>query len=78
MDEVSVRDLRNYGGQILDRVQKGETVTITRDGTPAAILSPVPEPNISTRVLLSRWQHLPRIDGELLREEIADIMNLDL
>lgn len=42
MEDVSVRELRDYGGQILDRVERGETVTITRDGRPVARLSPFP------------------------------------
>lgn len=40
MHEVSARELRNYGGQILDRVERGESMTITRDGTPVAMLTP--------------------------------------
>jgi antitoxin (DNA-binding transcriptional repressor) of toxin-antitoxin stability system len=38
MDEVTVRDLRNRGGNVLDRVARGETLTVTRDGRPVAEL----------------------------------------
>ena len=34
MDVASVRDLRNHGGEILDRVEAGARVTVTRDGRP--------------------------------------------
>jgi prevent-host-death family protein len=32
MKSVTVRDLRNKGGDILDRVARGERVIVTRDG----------------------------------------------
>ena len=78
MEEVSVRELRNYGGQILDRVEGGESMTITRDGTPVAVLSPLPNPRLSAAALLDRWKNVPVIDGDRLREDIAEILDLDL
>ncbi len=78
MEEVSVRELRNYGGQILDRVEGGEAMTITRDGTPVALLSPLPTPRLSAAALLERWKNVPTIDGDQLREDIAEIMDLGL
>lgn len=78
MEEVSVRELRNYGGQILDRVVGGESMTITRDGTPVAVLSPLPIPRLSAAALLDRWKNVPVIDGDRLREDIAEILDLDL
>lgn len=78
MQEVSVRELRNNGGQILDRVAGGESMTITRDGTPVAVVSPLSTPRLSAAALLERWKNVPVIDGEQLREDIAEIMDLDL
>ena len=78
MQEVSVRELRNNGGQILDRVAGGESMTITRDGTPVAVVAPLPTPRLSAAALLERWKNVPVIDGEQLREDIAEIMDLDL
>lgn len=75
---MSVRELRNYGGQILDRVERGETVTITRDGRPVARLSPLPTPRLSAQALVERWRGAPRLDGEALRTDIAQVMDLDL
>ena len=73
-----MRELRNFGGQILDRVGGGESMTITRDGTPVALLSPLPTPRLSSVALLARWKNVPVIDGDQLREDIAEIMDLDL
>ena len=71
MEEVSVRELRNYGGQILDRVEGGESMTITRDGTSVALLSPLPTPRLSAAALLERLENVPLIDGDQMREDIA-------
>jgi prevent-host-death family protein len=39
---VTVRDLRNKGGEVLDRVERGERVIVTRDGRAIAELRPLP------------------------------------
>lgn len=41
MSDVAVRDLRNHTRQVLERVNAGETITITVDGRPAAELRPL-------------------------------------
>jgi prevent-host-death family protein len=41
MGEVASRDLRNRTRSVLDRVVAGESVTITVDGRPVAVLGPV-------------------------------------
>ena len=78
MNEVSVRELRNYGGQILDRVAGGESMTITRDGTPVARLSPLPTPRFSASALVERWKNVPVINADELREDIGEVLDLDL
>ncbi|HUQ40249.1 MAG TPA: type II toxin-antitoxin system prevent-host-death family antitoxin [Acidimicrobiales bacterium] len=52
MGTASIRDLRNHGGDIVDRVQAGERITITRDGMPVAELCPVPRDELSTDALM--------------------------
>ena len=42
VEVVTVRDLRNRGGEVLDRVERGESVIVTRDGRPVAKLRPLP------------------------------------
>lgn len=41
MTEVASRELRNSTRALLDRVESGETITITVEGRPTAVLSPV-------------------------------------
>lgn len=73
-----MRDLRNYGGQILDRVAAGEAMTITRDGTPVAHLTPLPAPRLNAEALIERWRGIPVLDAAELRDDIAEIVDLDL
>lgn len=40
MNQVASRELRNHTRELLDRVGAGETITITVDGRPVAVLSP--------------------------------------
>jgi len=41
MPDVASRELRNNTRALLDRVEAGESITITVDGRPAAVLQPV-------------------------------------
>lgn len=70
MTEVSIRDLRNHGGDIVDRVAHGELVTITRSGRAVARLSPVGASPLPASVLLARWRHLPVVDPDRFRRDI--------
>jgi len=75
MTEVTVRDLRNHGGEILNRVAGGETLTVTRDGAPVAELRPLPRRPLQARLLLERWRALPAVDPAKLRAEIDEILD---
>jgi len=70
MTEVSIRDLRNHGGDIVDRVAHGEKVTITRSGKAVAQLSPVGAPPLPASVLLARWRQLPDVDPDRFRSDV--------
>ena len=70
MTEVSVRDLRNHGGDVLDSVLRGERVTVTRAGKPVAELRPVAAAGTLATVVLDRWATIPVIDLVALRTDI--------
>ncbi len=78
MTDVSIRDLRNHGGEVVDRVASGESVIITRGGTPVAELRPVGRRALSAEALTARWRRLPRLDGERLRADIDDLLDTSL
>jgi prevent-host-death family protein len=70
MANVSIRDLRNHGGEIVDRAQRGEQLTITRSGKPVAQLVPLRSAPVPLSELQRRWARLPRVDPEQLRRDI--------
>jgi prevent-host-death family protein len=70
MAEVTIRDLRNHGGDIVDRVGRGEQVTITRGGKPVAELGPVRRVPLTAEAVAARWRRLPLIDQQRLRADI--------
>jgi len=78
MSSVSVRDLRNKGGEVLDRVEHGELIVVTRDGRPVAELRPLPRRSASPAELIARRRHLPPLDPESLRRDIDAILDSSL
>jgi antitoxin (DNA-binding transcriptional repressor) of toxin-antitoxin stability system len=70
MKDVTVRDLRNQGGRVLQRVVRGESFTVTLDGQPVAELRPLPAKVVPAAVLLERWRALPPVDPVRLRADL--------
>jgi antitoxin (DNA-binding transcriptional repressor) of toxin-antitoxin stability system len=72
---ITDRELRNHGGRVLDRVARGETLTVTRDGHAVAELRPLPARGVPADVLLRRWRHLPRVDAARLRADLDALLD---
>jgi prevent-host-death family protein len=70
MGNVTVRDLRNNSGRVLERVANGESLTVTLDGRPVAELRPLQARALSAEVLLARWRRLPWVDPSALRADL--------
>lgn len=75
MDEVTIRDLRNHGGDGIDRVERGETVIVTRAGVPVGELRPLPRPRLTAGSLLLRWRHVPAVDPALFRDDLDAVLD---
>ena len=75
MAEVTIRELRNHGGEVVDRVEAGERLTVTRDGRPVAELRPYRSTPLSAAVLLRRWRRLPSLDADLLSDDVDAVID---
>lgn len=75
MSDVSIRELRNHGGEVVDRVARGERVTITRAGKAVAELRPVARPPLSGEALLRGRRRLPAVDPVALRADVDAILD---
>lgn len=75
---VTIRELRNNGGVVIDRVRAGERLTVTRSGRPVAELCPLPRRGPAAAVLLQRWRRLPPVDPDALKRDIDDVVDPSL
>ena len=77
MNEVTIRDLRDHTGDVIERVLHGECLTVTRGGRPVAELRPLPRPGLDAATLLKRWRNLPAVDPDRLRRDIDAVIDHD-
>ncbi|MGB2756272.1 MAG: type II toxin-antitoxin system prevent-host-death family antitoxin [Acidimicrobiia bacterium] len=75
MASVTIRELRNHGGDVIDRVAAGETLTVTRNGKPVAELRPLPQRSVSVEVLLNRFRGLEPVDFAQFRADFDEVFD---
>lgn len=75
MTEITIRELRNDGGRVLDRVRGGEVLMVTRDGRGVAELRPLAPRPLPATTLLERWRRLPPIDPAKLRTDLDAVLD---
>ena len=78
MSEVSIRELRNRGGDVVDRAARGEQITITRAGKAVAELRPASHPPLAAETLLARRRPLPLVDPARLRTDVDETIDSTL
>lgn len=75
---VTIRDLRNHGGDVLKRVADGESVVVTRSGEPVARIIPFRRSGPDAAALLRRWRNVPVVDPAQFRQDIDDVLDPSL
>lgn len=78
MELVSVRELRNHGGEVLTRVAQGQAVIVTRDGAEVAELRPLRRRAAATTELIARRAALPAVDVDQLRADLDAVIDPSL
>jgi prevent-host-death family protein len=78
METVTIRDLRNHGGEVVGRVEAGARAIVTRDGRPVAELRPLRSSGVSATALIERWRRLPAVDAGALRRDVDDAIDQSL
>jgi prevent-host-death family protein len=72
--EISQRELRNDSGEIMRRLDHGETFVVTRNGTPVGELTPMRRHRfVSTDAVLAMFRNAPPIDAAKFRADVDDI-----
>jgi len=73
---ISQRELRNDSAAVLRDVQAGQTITVTRNGTPVAELSPVSRRRFVPRsVIADAASWAPRVDLVRLRVDLDAVID---
>jgi len=77
MSNVSIRELRNNGGEVVERAARGETIVITKSGEPVAELRALPRNRrrLSTRDLIAKRQRLGDVDPEKLKADLDNLID---
>lgn len=78
MSDVTIRELRNHGGEVVDRAARGEQITITRAGKAVAELRPPAPPALTAATLLARWRTVPAVDPARLRADLDELLDAEL
>jgi prevent-host-death family protein len=77
-DEVSIRELRNHGGDVVERVLRGERLVVTRAGEPVAELRPLPKRSDTVAALIEKRRHIARVDPDRLRRDVDGVIDTSL
>ena len=73
-----MRELRNRGGEVLDRIARGERLMVTRDGVEVAELRPRGRRSPAPADLISRRRSLPQVDADQWRRDVDEVVDPSL
>lgn len=73
---ISQRELRNEAAAVLRQVQAGETLIVTRNGTPVAELRPLPPRRFVPRAVIAEaGRRAPRVDAARFRSDVDEVVD---
>ena len=75
---ITQRELRNDSGEIMRRLDQGESFVVTRNGTPVGELTPMRRHRfVSTDAVSAMFRNAPAVDAKRLRADLDDIATQD-
>jgi len=75
---ITQRELRNDSAAVMDAVEAGETIVVTRNGNPVAELRPARRRRLATTAEVARSLHgLPKVDLDAMRAEADQFLGPD-
>lgn len=76
--EITQRELRNHSGEILRRVEQGESYTVTRNGTPVGRLIPLRRRTFVPREeVMAIFATAPVLDVAQFRDDLDTLAEQD-
>ncbi|MDQ6910779.1 MAG: hypothetical protein M3Z84_08380 [Actinomycetota bacterium] len=76
--EISQRELRNDSGEIMRKLDEGETFIVTRNGVPVGELSPLRRHRfVAAEAAVAIFRTAPSVDFERFRSDLDVVASQD-
>ena len=76
---ITQRELRNNSGEIMRRLDQGETFIVTRNGKPVGELAPLRRHRfVSADAAVAMFRNAPRIDPGRFRADLDEVASQDI
>ncbi|HVM13105.1 MAG TPA: type II toxin-antitoxin system prevent-host-death family antitoxin [Egibacteraceae bacterium] len=76
--EITQRELRNDSGEIMRKLDEGETFIVTRNGVPVGELTPLRRHRfVAAEAAVALFRTAPAIDATRLRADLDQVANQD-
>lgn len=76
---ISQRELRNDSGEIMRRLDQGETFIVTRNGMPVGELAPMRRHRfVSAEAAVAVFRNAPRIEPARFRADLDEVASQDV
>ena len=73
-EAITQRELRNDSGEIMRRLDRGETFIVTRNGTPVGELTPMRRHRfVSSDTVLATFRNAPAVDADRFRADLDTV-----
>jgi len=77
--EITQRELRNGSGEIMRKLDEGETFIVTRNGVPVGELTPLRSHRfVAAEAAVALFRAAPGIDYERFRTDLDSVASQDL
>jgi prevent-host-death family protein len=78
-ETITQRELRNDSGEIMRRLDRGETFIVTRNGTPVGELTPFRRLRfVTAEAATAVFRDAPTIDAARFRDDLDTVADQDL
>jgi prevent-host-death family protein len=76
--EITQRELRNDSGEIMRKLDEGESFIVTRNGVPVGELSPLRRHRfVRSDTAVALFRHAPVVDLDKLRDDLDRVVSQD-
>jgi len=76
--EISQRELRNDSGEIMRKLDEGETFIVTRNGVPVGELTPLRRHRfVVAEAAVALFRTAPAVDGRRFRADVDEVVSQD-